>query len=197
VSSVCVTSILRVTTLNVATAQTDIMWESIGSSMWTVIESNLGIIVACMPALRRPVMMFFPLLLGKMGHTSARGSQKYRKGYTDPSAPAMELDTPKRSLPSLATTDSRDGTWLDEDKPGSADKRLGEDSRYLGKKRDVVDVEDMGNSSDGDRGSGDHILKSKRNYNRKHIWNDITRTTETRVETTPGNSLRNTAYYPG
>lgn len=63
--SVCVTSILRFTTLNVSTSHKDIMWQSIGSSMWTVIEYNLGITTACLPALRRPLAAVFPALLGR------------------------------------------------------------------------------------------------------------------------------------
>jgi hypothetical protein len=41
------------------------MWQSIGSSMWTVIEYNLGITTACLPALRRPLATIFPTLLGR------------------------------------------------------------------------------------------------------------------------------------
>ncbi|KXL44239.1 MAG: hypothetical protein FE78DRAFT_120685, partial [Acidomyces sp. 'richmondensis'] len=59
---VCVTSILRITTLNLATSHTDTMWQSINSSMWTIIESNLGIICASMPALKRPLSALFPWL---------------------------------------------------------------------------------------------------------------------------------------
>ncbi|KAJ9617141.1 hypothetical protein H2200_000862 [Cladophialophora chaetospira] len=68
---VCITSILRFTTLNIATAHTDVMWQSIPSSMWTVIEYNLGIIAASIPALRRPLAEMFPRLLGRIGGTSA------------------------------------------------------------------------------------------------------------------------------
>jgi hypothetical protein len=47
------------------------MWQSIDSSMWTVIEYNLGIIAASMPALRRPLAAMFPILLGRRGGSSA------------------------------------------------------------------------------------------------------------------------------
>ncbi|WEW58663.1 hypothetical protein PRK78_004131 [Emydomyces testavorans] len=59
---VCVTSVLRFTTLNLATSHLDTPWTNIGSSMWTVIEANLGIICACMPALWRPLRCFLPWL---------------------------------------------------------------------------------------------------------------------------------------
>lgn len=45
------------------------MWQSINSSMWTVIESNLGIICASMPALKRPLSIFFPWLFAKATRT--------------------------------------------------------------------------------------------------------------------------------
>ncbi|PLB50436.1 hypothetical protein P170DRAFT_381115, partial [Aspergillus steynii IBT 23096] len=62
---VCITSILRITTLDIATSYLDITWNSIDSSKWTVIESNLGIISACLPALRRPLAFLSPRLFGK------------------------------------------------------------------------------------------------------------------------------------
>ncbi|KAH1544943.1 hypothetical protein KXV92_003685 [Aspergillus fumigatus] len=67
----CITSVLRITTLNVATNHLDTTWNSIGSSMWTVIESNLGIVCACLPALRRPLSFFFPRLFSRLHKSSA------------------------------------------------------------------------------------------------------------------------------
>ena len=46
------------------------MWQSIASSMWTVIEYNLGIIAASMPALRRPLAAIFPFFLGQSRNSS-------------------------------------------------------------------------------------------------------------------------------
>ena len=77
-SSVCITSILRFTTLNLATAHTDVMWQSIDSSMWTVIEYNLGIITASMPALRRPLAAVFSLLLRRGGSSVDQLRDDYR-----------------------------------------------------------------------------------------------------------------------
>jgi hypothetical protein len=39
--------------------------------MWTVIESNLGIICSCLPALRRPLSFFFPRLFSRLNKSSA------------------------------------------------------------------------------------------------------------------------------
>lgn len=68
--SVCITSVLRITTLDIATSYLDITWNSIDSSKWTVIESNLGIICACLPALRRPLASLFPRLFGKFSRVA-------------------------------------------------------------------------------------------------------------------------------
>ncbi|KAK1148344.1 hypothetical protein N8T08_010154 [Aspergillus melleus] len=67
---VCITSILRITTLDIATSYLDITWNSIESSKWTVIESNLGIICACLPSLRRPLSFLFPHLFGKFSRSA-------------------------------------------------------------------------------------------------------------------------------
>ena len=37
--------------------------------MWTVIESNLGIICACLPALRRPLGFIFPYISGRVNRS--------------------------------------------------------------------------------------------------------------------------------
>ncbi|RHZ62446.1 putative plasma membrane protein Pth11-like [Aspergillus thermomutatus] len=99
----CITSILRITTLNVATNHLDTTWNSIGSSMWTVIESNLGIICACLPALRRPLSFFFPRLFSRL-HKSSAGPASLGN----------------RSLPVDATPKKVDG-WSVLDEGGSAD----------------------------------------------------------------------------
>ncbi|KAE8376097.1 hypothetical protein BDV26DRAFT_266391 [Aspergillus bertholletiae] len=72
---VCITSILRITTLDIATSYLDITWNSIGSSMWTVIESNLGIICACLPALHRPLVFAFPRLFSRFQRSWVYESQ--------------------------------------------------------------------------------------------------------------------------
>ncbi|THC99528.1 hypothetical protein EYZ11_000988 [Aspergillus tanneri] len=74
---VCITSILRITTLDIATSHLDITWNSIGSSMWTVIESNLGIICACLPALRRPLAFVCPRLFGKLDRSAFHVVRRY------------------------------------------------------------------------------------------------------------------------
>ncbi|KAF2148243.1 hypothetical protein K461DRAFT_233207 [Myriangium duriaei CBS 260.36] len=49
---VCVTSILRATTLNATASQADRTWYPVNSSMWSVCEDNLAIIGACIPTIK-------------------------------------------------------------------------------------------------------------------------------------------------
>lgn len=67
--SVCVTSVLRITTLDVATSHLDTPWTNIPSSMWTVIEMNLGIICACLPTFRQMLSVLFPRLFDGLRRT--------------------------------------------------------------------------------------------------------------------------------
>ncbi|KAF2225704.1 hypothetical protein BDZ85DRAFT_294173 [Elsinoe ampelina] len=52
---VCVTSILRATTISITGSAVDRTWSSIDSSMWSVVEANLAIIGSCMPILKKPL----------------------------------------------------------------------------------------------------------------------------------------------
>ncbi|EED20891.1 plasma membrane protein Pth11-like, putative [Talaromyces stipitatus ATCC 10500] len=63
---VCITSILRITTLDIATSHLDVAWNSIASSMWTIIEFNLGIFCASLPAFRSALSSFFPAFFGRV-----------------------------------------------------------------------------------------------------------------------------------
>ena len=59
------------------------MWQSIGSSMWTVIEYNLGITTACLPALRRPLAALFPAILGRTSHSWGSHTTAQRNNTDD------------------------------------------------------------------------------------------------------------------
>ncbi|PGG99037.1 hypothetical protein GX51_06453 [Blastomyces parvus] len=78
---VCVTSILRITTLDVATSHLDTPWTNIGSSMWTVIESNLGIICACLPPLWRPLSVAFPRVFGRFNRATSAKQSSYNRTH--------------------------------------------------------------------------------------------------------------------
>ena len=181
------TSILRFTTLNIATAHTDIMWQSIASSMWTVIESNLGIIVACMPALRRPIAAFFPKLLGKMGRTTAHPSKRAPdlNGHSTQRSAGFPIDRPSKNFsyrePPVVPVQR---SWLDSSK--SEDRAIVDH-----------DMEEAGDTSEGYQGSDDHILMDKQDNGRWHHGHHITKTTEVDVNPVSSHGLRNKSYYPG
>lgn len=62
VFSVCITSILRMTTLNSSSKSTDRTYGNLNSTIWTTIEANTGIICACLPMLKAPLTALFPKL---------------------------------------------------------------------------------------------------------------------------------------
>ncbi|KAI1912743.1 hypothetical protein LOZ61_003181 [Ophidiomyces ophidiicola] len=111
---VCITSILRFTTLNIATSHLDIPWTNIGSSMWTIIESNLGIICACMPTLWRPISRFCPWLASRVTRS------KYGTGH---SAGSQSQATARRRPISLGVKDHA-GCWT---KITSSEEQLARD----------------------------------------------------------------------
>ncbi|KUL82870.1 hypothetical protein ZTR_09017 [Talaromyces verruculosus] len=80
-SLVCITSILRITTLDLATSHLDVTWNSLGSSMWTVIEANLGIFCASLPAFRPALASFFPTFFGRNRATAYYESSQSRPIY--------------------------------------------------------------------------------------------------------------------
>lgn len=61
-SSVCVTSILRMTTLDNSSRARDQTYGTLTSTVWTAIEANTGIICACLPMLKSPLATLFPRL---------------------------------------------------------------------------------------------------------------------------------------
>jgi hypothetical protein len=73
------------------------MWQSIDSSMWTVIESNLGIICASMPAFKQPLSIVFPWLFAKVTGTEHRVRHATSSGERRPHTRASKHTT-ARSL---------------------------------------------------------------------------------------------------
>ncbi|EEQ84351.2 uncharacterized protein BDCG_01156 [Blastomyces dermatitidis ER-3] len=71
---VCITSVLRSMKLDVATKNFDVTWSSIDSSMWTIFETNIAIICACMPTFKAPISKIFPRAFDSF--YSARGGQE-------------------------------------------------------------------------------------------------------------------------
>ncbi|ETI25459.1 hypothetical protein G647_02232 [Cladophialophora carrionii CBS 160.54] len=59
----CVTAILRLRALYVASNSTDLTYDNVGAATWSAAELNVGIMCACIPALRPMISMIFPRLL--------------------------------------------------------------------------------------------------------------------------------------
>jgi hypothetical protein len=153
------------------------MWQSIASSMWTVIESNLGIIVACMPALRPLIVRFFPLLLGKIGRTTARESKKNKHDYYEEGTAASKVSKPRDKYDPHGTAVSQ--SWLDNEP--TYPSRVAKPQAYVDNHH-YYDLEEMENVSDGDRESDDHILSGRHEQSQQ----GITKTTEYEVRTAQG-----------
>lgn len=75
--SVCVTSVLRITTLKTSSTTIDQTYGTLVSTTWTTVEANLGIMCACLPTMKAPLARLFPRLLG--GSTQLSGSAAARE----------------------------------------------------------------------------------------------------------------------
>ncbi|PGH10957.1 hypothetical protein AJ79_05203 [Helicocarpus griseus UAMH5409] len=82
---VCVTSIIRTTAVTQTTkGDKDITWDFIPRSTWTLIEANTGIICACLPVLKGPLIRFFPRVM-HMTSAKTKGSYPFtRDSYALP-----------------------------------------------------------------------------------------------------------------
>ncbi|KAK5201095.1 hypothetical protein LTR16_003847 [Cryomyces antarcticus] len=77
---VCVTTIVRTTTLASSAKDLDPTWGPIPATIWSVVEANTGIICACLPMLRRPLWALFPRLFSNSDRSSrsCSGGSAYR-----------------------------------------------------------------------------------------------------------------------
>ncbi|OJD13330.1 hypothetical protein AJ78_06208 [Emergomyces pasteurianus Ep9510] len=119
---VCVTSIVRATTLASSSSSDDITWSAIPATIWSVIECNTGIICACLPIIRQPLSIVFPFLstkssnnrsahqsltlpnniyMNRVNHiTDTTNSTNHNAAWTD--VPCDSLKNEPLPLPSLA-----------------------------------------------------------------------------------------------
>ncbi|EEH39877.2 hypothetical protein PAAG_02066 [Paracoccidioides lutzii Pb01] len=59
---VCVTSIVRATTIAASAKVKDVTWSPIPIACWSTVEIHTGIICSCMPMIRQPLAFLFPRL---------------------------------------------------------------------------------------------------------------------------------------
>ncbi|KAJ5502499.1 hypothetical protein N7463_005373 [Penicillium fimorum] len=73
---VCVTTIIRITTLVQSATDTDPTSGPIPATIWSVVEANTGIICTCLPVFRHPLQFFFPHLFNSSQQTTNLYSQQ-------------------------------------------------------------------------------------------------------------------------
>ena len=77
---VCVTSVLRMTTLDVSSKTPDTSAGTFPSTLWTTIEASTAVVCACAPMLRMPIQRAWPWLL--KARTSLSGRRGGRSGVS-------------------------------------------------------------------------------------------------------------------
>ncbi|KFY47069.1 hypothetical protein V495_02109 [Pseudogymnoascus sp. VKM F-4514 (FW-929)] len=63
-------SVLRLHSLYIISISTDVSWDNVGASTWSMVELNTGITCACLPMLKSLITRFFPRFLGSSRYTS-------------------------------------------------------------------------------------------------------------------------------
>lgn len=104
-SSVTAVSILRLQALVAFATSTNFTWDNYNIHFWSTIEINIGIICACMPALRQMLVWLFPVVFGGSTLRETYGSGKGKR-YNVPRS---------RSSPEDVTTDS----WMPLNRSGT------------------------------------------------------------------------------
>lgn len=57
------TTVLRFHALYIASVSTDITYDNVGAATWSAVELNVGIVCACIPAMRPLINLVLPRLL--------------------------------------------------------------------------------------------------------------------------------------
>lgn len=71
-SSVTVVSMLRLRSLVHFANTTDMTWDYLEASLWSVIECQVGIICTCMPSIRLGLSRLFPKIMGSTNQSTAK-----------------------------------------------------------------------------------------------------------------------------
>lgn len=61
---VCITGMLRLDSLRIASVSMDPTWDNFGAAIWSGIESNIGIVCASLPHYKPLLTRYFPTLMG-------------------------------------------------------------------------------------------------------------------------------------
>ncbi|KIX03446.1 uncharacterized protein Z518_06998 [Rhinocladiella mackenziei CBS 650.93] len=79
----CVTAILRLHALYITSVSTDLTYDNVGAATWSAAELNVGIMCACIPAMRPIISLIFPRFLSSTQRDNIsdpypRGASYYR-----------------------------------------------------------------------------------------------------------------------
>ena len=108
---VCITSILRMTTLNVSSRNKDRSQGTVESTIWTSVEADSGIVCACLPTLKGIIQRFFPRFFEHRVHVdssqgSASTSPWNRRTATRIPPVYDRWNPPRQAIPHKASTSS-------------------------------------------------------------------------------------------
>ena len=80
------------TTLKTGAQAEDTIFGTLNSTIWTTIEANTGIMCACMPMLKAPLMTLFPRLFRQSNYDPREPSGPHRlpSDVTDPRSPGYK-----------------------------------------------------------------------------------------------------------
>lgn len=137
--SVTAVSILRLQALVAFATSTNFTWDNYNIHFWSTIEINIGIMCACMPALRQILVWLFPVVFGGSTLRETYGSGKGKR-YNVPRSKGSPDEVTTDSL--MPLNRSRSGTarvWEDPLSTGQMLKHCSpqKDSRWTVAMEDV------------------------------------------------------------
>lgn len=137
--SVCVVTIVRMTTLKTGAAGKDPTYTGSATLKWTAVETNVGIICACLPLLRPILNKLIPWFAER-----SRGDRDPRTGYiissvNTNSSGLKTIDSWKRSEP--WSHSEKHETTMDHISERGHDSRNNSEFSTAGGIRKTVDVE--------------------------------------------------------
>jgi hypothetical protein len=77
---VTIVSILRLRAFTYFAKTTNVTWDFIDASLWSIIEWEVGIICSCMPAMRLGLARLFPTILGSTADYSYKNTNGTAQG---------------------------------------------------------------------------------------------------------------------
>jgi hypothetical protein len=121
-NSGCIIGVLRLYYLYQASISTDLTYDNVAPATWSAIELNVGIMCACIPALRPVISVVFPRLLSSTaGKTTSNPFTRTHQSnaYYHRNESAVEL--------SHAPSARRDSEALSHEDPAAGEIRVKQD----------------------------------------------------------------------